>query len=139
MDQRIVLITLLIKLGVSAAISSVLARSRRFRVLLFHEERTISENLEMVLFIGAPYALGVVVRHTVKNFGILPRIEKLSGHFHHFSISRSIDGSGARLRNRLLTGRPRSSSSSSEWNLFCSRASEHSRTIPLRSRVPTGR
>jgi two-component system LytT family sensor kinase len=68
MDQRIVLITLLIKLGVSAAISSVLARSRRFRVLLFHEERTISENLEMVLFIGAPYALGVVVRHTVKNF-----------------------------------------------------------------------
>ena len=68
MDQRIVLITLLIKLGVSAAVSSVLARSRRFRVLLFHEERTLAENLEMVLFIGGPYALGVVVRHTVKNF-----------------------------------------------------------------------
>lgn len=68
MDQRIVLITLLIKLGVSAAVSSVLARSRRFRVLLFHEERTVSENLEMVLLMGGPYALGVVVRHTVKNF-----------------------------------------------------------------------
>ncbi len=68
MDQRLILITLLIKLGVSAAISSVLARSRRFRVLLFHENRKLSEKLEMVLFIGVPYALGVVVRATVKNF-----------------------------------------------------------------------
>ncbi len=68
MDQRVILITLLIKLGVSAAVSSVLARSRRFRVLLFREERTLSEKLEMVLFIGVPFALGVVVRGTVKNF-----------------------------------------------------------------------
>ena len=68
MDQRLVLITLLIKLGVSAAVSSVLARSRRFRVLLFHEDRTLSENLEMIIFIGVPYGLGVIVRHTVKNF-----------------------------------------------------------------------
>lgn len=68
MDQRLVLITLLIRLGVAAAVSSVLARSRRFRVLLFHEDRTLSENIEMVIFIGVPYALGVVVRHTVKNF-----------------------------------------------------------------------
>jgi len=68
MDQSLVLITLLIKLGVSAAVSSVLARARRFRVLLFHEDRTLSENLEMVMLIGVPYALGVIVRHTVKNF-----------------------------------------------------------------------
>lgn len=68
MDQSLILITLLIKLGVAAAISSVLARSRRFRVLLFHEDRALSEKLEMVLFIGVPYALGVVVRATVKNF-----------------------------------------------------------------------
>src|SRR5512140_3530744 len=68
MDQSLILITLLIKLGVSAAISSVLARSRRFRVPLFHENRALSEKLEMVLFIGVPYALGVVVRATVKNF-----------------------------------------------------------------------
>ena len=59
---------MLIKLGVAAAVSSVLARSRRFRVLLFHEERTVSEKIEMVLFVGIPYALGVVVRGTVKNF-----------------------------------------------------------------------
>lgn len=68
MDQRLILITLLVKFGVSAAVSSVLARSRRFRVLLYDEGRSLSENLEMVLFIAAPYALGVVVRHTVKNF-----------------------------------------------------------------------
>ena len=59
---------MVIKLGVAAAVSSVLARSRRFRVLLFHEERTVSEKIEMVLFVGIPYALGVVVRGTVKNF-----------------------------------------------------------------------
>jgi two-component system LytT family sensor kinase len=68
MDQRLVLVTLLIKLGVAAAVSSVLARSRRFRVLLFREMRPLSENLEMVAFIGVPYALGVIVRHSVKNF-----------------------------------------------------------------------
>ena len=68
MDQSLILITLLIKLGVAAAVSSVLARSRRFRVLLFREHRTLSEKVEMVLFIGVPYALGVVTRATVKNF-----------------------------------------------------------------------
>src|SRR5512140_875372 len=67
-DQRLIVITMLIKLGVAAAVSSVLARSRRFRVLLFHEERTVTEKIEMVLFVGVPYALGVVVRGTVKNF-----------------------------------------------------------------------
>lgn len=68
MDQRLVLITLLVKLGVSAAVSSVLARARRFRVLLFNENRPLSENLEMVALIAVPYALGVIVRHSVKNF-----------------------------------------------------------------------
>lgn len=67
-DQRLILITLLIKLGVAAAVSSVLARSRRFRVLLFQDQRTIGETLEMVLFIGGPLALGVIVRGSVKNF-----------------------------------------------------------------------
>lgn len=67
-DQRLILITCLIKLGVSAAVSSVLARSRRFRVLLFNEQRVLSEQLEMILFIAVPVGLGVVVRGSVKNF-----------------------------------------------------------------------
>ncbi|HEX8924385.1 MAG TPA: sensor histidine kinase, partial [Terriglobales bacterium] len=68
MDSKLILVTLLIKLGVSASVSSVLARSRRFRVLLFREERDLREKLEMVFFIGIPIALGVIVRMTVKNF-----------------------------------------------------------------------
>ncbi len=67
-DQPLLLITLLIQLGVSAAVSSVLARSRRFRVLLFHEDREFWEKLEMVFHIGLPFMLGVLVRATVKNF-----------------------------------------------------------------------
>jgi two-component system LytT family sensor kinase len=67
--DRLILITLLIKLGVSAAISSVLARSLAFRRLLFREHRrTMAENIKLVLCISAPFALGVIVRHTVKNF-----------------------------------------------------------------------
>jgi two-component system LytT family sensor kinase len=68
LDSKLILITLLIKLGVSAAVTSVLARSRRFRALLFHEERDLREKLEMVFSIGTPIALGVIVRWTVKNF-----------------------------------------------------------------------
>ena len=67
-DQPLLLITLLIQLGVSAAVSSVLARSRRFRALLFHEDHGIWEKLEMVLHIGVPFTLGVLARATVKNF-----------------------------------------------------------------------
>jgi two-component system LytT family sensor kinase len=66
--QSLLLITLLVQLGVSAAVSSVLARSRRIRMLLFHEDRDLWEKLELVLYLGGPIMLGVVVRATVKNF-----------------------------------------------------------------------
>jgi len=59
---------LLIRLGVAAAISSVLVRARRFRVLLFREERTVKEKLEIVYIVGTPIALGVLVRGWVHNF-----------------------------------------------------------------------
>ena len=62
MDPRLILVTLLIRLGVAAAISSVLVRARRFRVLLFREERTLGEKIEIVFIVGTPIALGVVVR-----------------------------------------------------------------------------
>ena len=68
MDQRLILVTLLIRLGVAAAISSVLVRARRFRVLLFREERTLGEKIEMVLIVSTPLALGVLVRWWVRNF-----------------------------------------------------------------------
>jgi two-component system LytT family sensor kinase len=68
LDQKLILVTLLIRLGVAAAISSVLVRARRFRVLLFREERTLSEKFEIVFIVGTPIALGVLVRGAVHNF-----------------------------------------------------------------------
>jgi two-component system, LytTR family, sensor kinase len=68
MDQRLILVTILIRLGVAAAINSVLVRARRFRVLLFREERTIIEKIEIVCIIGTPIALGVLIRGWVHNF-----------------------------------------------------------------------
>jgi len=67
-DQRLILVTILIRLGVAAAISSVLVRARRFRVLLFREQRTLGEKIEIVFIVGTPIALGVIVRGWVRNF-----------------------------------------------------------------------
>ena len=68
MDQRLILVTILLRLGVAAAISSVLVRARRFRVLLFREQRTLGEKIEIVFIVGTPIALGVIVRGWVRNF-----------------------------------------------------------------------
>jgi two-component system LytT family sensor kinase len=67
-EPRLILVTLLVKLGVAAAVASALARSRRFKSILFIEDRTLSQQLKLVLFIGLPFALGVVVRVMVRNF-----------------------------------------------------------------------
>jgi len=68
LDSKLILVTVLIRLGVAAAFSSVLVRARRFRVLLFREERTLGEKIEVVLIIGIPIALGVLARGWVRNF-----------------------------------------------------------------------
>ena len=68
MDSRFILVTLLLKLGVAAAVSSALVRSRYFKALLFQEERTLAQKLHLMLFIVIPFALGVLVRISVRNF-----------------------------------------------------------------------
>jgi len=67
-DQKLILISLLIRLGAAAAVSSVLVRARRFRHLLFREERTLKEKIELVAIVSIPIALGVLTRHWVNNF-----------------------------------------------------------------------
>ncbi len=67
-DQRLMLITLLVKLGVAAAVAGGVVRSRFFKSVLFKEERTLREQIYLVLFIGIPFALGVLVRLNVRNF-----------------------------------------------------------------------
>lgn len=68
LDPKLILITLLIKLGVAAAVSSALGRSRSFQRMLFAENRRPAQQLKLILFICVPLALGVWVRVIVPNF-----------------------------------------------------------------------
>ncbi len=66
--DKLVLITLLVKLGAAAAIGSALIRSVEFQRLLFREERNLAQKIYLTLFLAAPFALGVVVRVITPNF-----------------------------------------------------------------------
>ncbi len=68
MEQRLILVNLLIKLGVAAAVASALVRSVEFKSLLFREERPIRQKIFLVLWIGIPLALGVWIRFSSKSF-----------------------------------------------------------------------
>ncbi len=67
-DNKLILITLLVKLGVAAAVASALARSRTFQRLLFAEQRRRRETVALLAFFLVPLTLGVWVRTTVPNF-----------------------------------------------------------------------
>jgi two-component system LytT family sensor kinase len=67
-DHKLILITLLVKLGVAASVSSALARSRTFQRLLFAERRQNRQTLALLAFFLVPLTLGVWVRITVPNF-----------------------------------------------------------------------
>jgi two-component system LytT family sensor kinase len=68
-DSRFILLTLLVKLGVAAAISAALVRSWEFHSRLFREERRTNFDVLFLTFATCvPYALGVQVRYMVKNF-----------------------------------------------------------------------
>ncbi len=66
--DRLILITLLVKLGVVASVASVLARASSFRRLFFAERRTHRQTLALLAFFLAPLTLGVWVRIMVPNF-----------------------------------------------------------------------
>ena len=68
MEPRLILIHLLIKLGVAAAVASSLVRSLEFKSLLFREERTLRQKIYLVLWFGAPIMVGVWIRTVQKNF-----------------------------------------------------------------------
>src|ERR1700744_3265599 len=61
-EPRLILISLLIKLGIAAAGSSV------FKRLLFAEDRTPGETIGLLACICIPLTLGVWARVTVPNF-----------------------------------------------------------------------
>jgi two-component system LytT family sensor kinase len=66
--DRLILITLLVKLGVAAAVASALVRSKEYKDNLFREHRTMAQEVLLVLFTGFVFALGVIVRGSVHNF-----------------------------------------------------------------------
>ncbi|MCU1226254.1 MAG: signal transduction histidine kinase, LytS [Edaphobacter sp.] len=67
-DPKLILITLLVELGVAAAVSSSLARSKTFKNLLLTQHRTPRQTVALVAMICIPLTLGVWVRATVPNF-----------------------------------------------------------------------
>ncbi len=66
--STLILITLLIKLGVAAAVSAALARSTVFNDLLLNTHRSAAQMLGLLAFICIPLTLGVWVRVIVPNF-----------------------------------------------------------------------
>jgi two-component system LytT family sensor kinase len=66
--DSLILITLLVELGVAAAVSSSLARSTRFKNLLLMSGRTWRETLGLLAMICVPLTLGVWIRVRVPNF-----------------------------------------------------------------------
>ena len=67
-DDKLILITVLVKLGVAAATASALARARTFQRLLFAEHRRHRQTAALLVFFLVPLTLGVWVRTTVPNF-----------------------------------------------------------------------
>lgn len=67
-SANLLLITLLVKLGVAAAVASSLARSTRFKRLLLLEHRSRRETLQLLAWICIPLTLGVWIRARVPNF-----------------------------------------------------------------------
>ena len=68
MEQRLILVNLLIKLGVAAAVASTLVRSVEFKSLLFREDRSLRQQIYLVLWIGIPLSVAVWIRFIQTSF-----------------------------------------------------------------------
>jgi len=68
LEPRLILVNLLIKLGVAAALSSALVRSKEFKSLIFREQRSTRHKIYLALWMAIPIALGVWIRCSVKSF-----------------------------------------------------------------------
>jgi len=68
MEPQTILIHLALKLGVAAAVSSSLVRSKEFKALLFREERLFRQKVYLVLCMALPIMAGVWIRLSVPSF-----------------------------------------------------------------------
>src|ERR1700688_5205616 len=68
LEPRLILVNLLIKLGVAAAVSSALVRSKESKSLIFREQREPRHKIYLAFWMAIPIALGVWIRCSVKSF-----------------------------------------------------------------------
>ena len=68
MEPRLIWINLLVKLGVAAAVSSSLVRSKEFKSLLFRDERDFRQKVYLVLWMAVPITIGVWIRFSATSF-----------------------------------------------------------------------
>jgi two-component system LytT family sensor kinase len=68
MEPQTILIHLALKLGVAAAVSSTLVRSKEFKLLLFRDERTFRQKVYLALCMALPIMGGVWIRISVPSF-----------------------------------------------------------------------
>ncbi len=61
-EHMVVLMTLMIRLGVVAALASILVRSNRFKRMLLREQRTLNQRLLLALSFSSIFGAGVAVR-----------------------------------------------------------------------------
>ncbi len=57
-----ILVTMLIKLGLIAALASIIARFELFKRLIFVEQRTPRQKLQFAVFLGVPFMLATLTR-----------------------------------------------------------------------------
>ena len=68
MEPRLILINLLVKLGVAAAVSSSLVRTKEFKKVLFRDERSFRQKIYLVLWFALPIMAGVWIRISQPSF-----------------------------------------------------------------------
>jgi two-component system, LytTR family, sensor kinase len=68
LEPWLILVHLLLKLGVAAAVSSGLVRSKEFKNLIFREHRDTRHKIYLALWMGIPIAIGVWIRLSIKSF-----------------------------------------------------------------------
>src|SRR5450755_161103 len=68
LEPRLILVYLLLKRGVAAALSSALVRSKEFKSLIFREHRETRHKIYLALSMAIPIAIGVWIRLNVKSF-----------------------------------------------------------------------
>lgn len=61
-ERLVVLMTLMIRLGVVAALASILVRSNRFKRTLLREQRTLNQRLLLALSFSSIFGAGVAIR-----------------------------------------------------------------------------